>query len=72
MEGNDAQDRNRQQLEQLLDFPGVGPLPAGAIASNLGVPAGSLDALLDALAETGRVTRADDGRFTLPAREMDP
>ena len=37
MDEDDAHDRIRQQIERLLGFPGVGPLPAGAIASNLGV-----------------------------------
>ena len=65
--GHDEQERDRQQIVRLLGFPGVGPLPAGAITSNLGVPADSLDALLETLVRSGRLVRMNDGRFALPA-----
>jgi Mn-dependent DtxR family transcriptional regulator len=69
MDDSDARDRYRQQIARLLGFPGVGALPAGAIASNLGVPPGALDTVLQALAEEGRVARTDDGYVALPARD---
>jgi hypothetical protein len=67
MDGHDAQERQRRQIERLLAFPRVGPLAAAAIAVNLGVPAGSLAAVIEALCEEGRILRLEDGRFTLPA-----
>ncbi len=71
MDGQNAQDRYRQQIARLLGFPGVGPLPAGAIASNLGVPPGTLDAVLEALVEEGLVARTGDGCFALPAQDTE-
>ena len=67
MDGHDGQDQYRQQIVRLLGFPGVGPLPAGAIASNLGVPPETLDAVLAALVQKRRVLSTEDGRFALPA-----
>ena len=67
MDGHDGQNRYRQQIARLLGFPGVGPLPAGAIASNLGVPPDALDAVLEALVQEGRVVHTGDGRFAWPA-----
>ena len=67
MDSHDGQDRYWQQIARLLGFPGVGPLPAGAIASNLGVPLETLDALLELLVQKGRLVRTGDGRFALPA-----
>jgi Mn-dependent DtxR family transcriptional regulator len=68
MDSQDAQDRYRQQIDRLLGFPGVGALPAGAIASNLGVPPGVIETVLAALQKEGRVVSTGDGRFALPAR----
>ncbi len=69
MNREDDQDRRRRQIERLLGFPGVGALDAAAIAVNLGVPAGSLDALLVELTDAGRIVTTEDGRFTLPSVE---
>jgi predicted ArsR family transcriptional regulator len=68
MDGQDLQERHRQQIERLLGFPGVGALAAGAIASNLGIPPGALETVLESLVEEGRVVLTEDGRFALPAR----
>ena len=68
MASRDARGRLARQIERLLGYPGVGPLAAAAIASNLGLPAGSLASLLEALVEEGRLTRTSDGRVTLPAQ----
>ncbi len=69
MDDHDEGGRHRHQIERLLGYPGVGPLAAAAIAVNLGVPAGSLDALLAALVEARRVSLTEDGRFALPPPE---
>lgn len=69
MDGQDAQDKHARQIERLLGFPGVGPLTAEAIASNLGVPSGTLGAVLEALVQHGRLTQTGDGHFALAARE---
>jgi hypothetical protein len=72
MNGQDEQDRLRQQSRRLLAFPGVGPLAAAAIARNLAAPPGAIEAVLETLVEEGRVVRTADGRFTLPGRERQP
>ncbi len=66
MDSENETDRRRRQIERLLRFPGVGALAAPAIASNLGVPPGSLDSVLEALEEDGVVVRIEDGRFAVP------
>jgi hypothetical protein len=66
MAGPADQERYWPDIARLLAYPAVGPLPAGAIASNLGAPAGSLDALLAALVQEERLVRMSDGRFALP------
>ena len=66
MDDRDAPDRYRPRIERLLGFPGVGALAASAIASNLGVPPGALDAVLDALVREGRLVSTGDGRIALP------
>jgi predicted ArsR family transcriptional regulator len=68
MDAQDVQERHRQQIERLLGFPRVGALAAGAIASNLGVPADAIEAVLETLVKEGRVVLTGDGRFALPAR----
>jgi DNA-binding HxlR family transcriptional regulator len=59
-------DRRRRQVERLLRFPGVGALAAPAITSNLGVPPGALDSVLETLEEDGVLVRTEDGRFAAP------
>lgn len=68
MDAQDEQDRYRQQIERLLGFPQVGALPAGAIASNLGVPPEAIETVLEALVKEGHIVSTGDGRFALPAR----
>lgn len=67
MDGDNETDRRRRQIERLLRFPGVGALAEPAIASNLGVPPGTLNGVLEALEEAGVVVQMDDGRFAAPA-----
>ncbi len=62
----DERDRRRRQIDRLLGYPGVGALSAGAITSNLGVPHGALQEILEALVEDGLVVRTGDGRFAVP------
>ena len=68
MDGQDEQDRYCQQIERLLGFPGVGALPAGAIASNLGVPPDVIESVLAVLQKEGRVVSTGEGRFALSDR----
>lgn len=65
MDDHDEGDRHRQQIERLLGCRGVGALGADAIAVNLALPPGSLDALLNELVRDGRSVRLRDGCFAL-------
>ncbi len=69
MDGQDVPEQHREQIEQLLGFPGVGALAVGAITSNLGVPAGAIEAVLEALVKEGRVVLTGDGRYALRVQE---
>ncbi len=63
MTHQDKQRRYRRQIEQLLNYPRVGPLTAHGIATNMGVPQEKIQATLDSLVAEGHIVRASDGRF---------
>ena len=66
-QGHDrSQERLRQQIDRLLQYPRVRALNAGAIARNLAVgedQAQEMQDALDTLVAEGQAIRTDDGAF---------
>jgi predicted ArsR family transcriptional regulator len=56
-------EQRRRQIEQLLNYAGVGAQSAQAIARNLGGSAQEIEPVLRSLAEEGRIACMDDGKF---------
>jgi predicted ArsR family transcriptional regulator len=60
-------ERRRRQIERLLGYRKIGPLAAGAIATNVGASPKEIQPILDRLVEEGRATKTGDGRYGAPA-----
>ncbi len=57
------EERHRQQIEQLLNYPQVGPQSAKTIAMNLGTSEKEIQPILESLVAQGRISQMSDGRF---------
>ncbi len=60
-------ERRRQQIEELLNYPQVGPLSAKTIAMNLGTSEKEIQPILESLVAQGRISQMSDGRFVAQA-----
>jgi hypothetical protein len=61
-----------RQVRQLLAYPAVGPLPAGAIARNIGLQEQEIRPVLDRMVEGGRLIRLAGGGYSLPGAATAP
>lgn len=61
------EERERRRIAMLFDYPGIGPLGAGAVATNLGAEPEEIRRVLDAMVADGELVRLPDDRFARPS-----